>query len=135
MSAPILLIVRTARRRYAVRRDDVSEIRLLDAAAPSDDPSLLRFDLGALLDPSDRSSQARRRALIVPLRRKQIALMFDALESFEQHTTIVPLPPLLQARLGAPWATGALVLDDELIVQIDVRAVSRSAMLRQPAVV
>jgi hypothetical protein len=39
------------------------------------------------------------------------------------------LPTLLRERLQQPWAVGALVLDDDLIVKLDLRAVARSAML------
>jgi chemotaxis signal transduction protein len=88
------------------------------------------FELGELLDPTDRSELTRRRALVVSLRRRKVALLADRVDSFQEHAPITALPALLGARLSQPWAVGALVLDDEVIVQIDLRAVARSALTR-----
>jgi hypothetical protein len=132
MPPDLLLIVRTARRRYAVRRDDVAEIKLVVDASlmPNDERGrpYIGVELGPLLDPGDRSELVRRRGLVVPLRRRKIALLADRVESFQEHMRAVALPELLGARLGQPWAVGALLLDDDVIVQIDLRAVARSAM-------
>jgi hypothetical protein len=134
MPTDLMLIVRTARRRYAVRRDDVMEIKLVvDATAmPHDERGqpYVGFELGMLLDPADRSEMTRRRALVVPLRRRTIALLADRVDSFLEHIQTVALPGLLSARLSQPWAIGALVLDDEVIVQIDLHAIARSALAR-----
>jgi hypothetical protein len=134
MPTDLMLIVRTARRRYAVRRDDVMEIKLVaDASAmPRDERGqpYIGFELGMLLDPADRSELRRRRALVVPLRRRKIALLADEVDSFQEYTQTIALPELLGARLSQPWAIGALVLDDEVIVQIDLLAVARSALAR-----
>ncbi|HEU5098297.1 MAG TPA: chemotaxis protein CheW [Roseiflexaceae bacterium] len=135
MANNVLLIVRTALRRYAVSRDDLTDVRLV--AEPSDlragglfERACIGVELGSLLDPSDQSTQARRRALIVPLRRRYVALLVDYVDTFIERATHVPLPGLLRQRLGQPWAVGALALDDELIVMLDLRAVARSAMLQ-----
>lgn len=133
MADHLLLIVRTALRRYAVRRDDVLEIKLVDDVAdfPTDDPagrSSLGVELGPLLDPSDCSVLTRRRALIVPLRRRLIALLADHVELFEENVRIDPLPILLREQLRQPWAIGALLLDTDLVVQIDLRAIARTAL-------
>jgi hypothetical protein len=134
MPTDLMLIVRTARHRYAVRRDDVMEIKLVAdvAAMPRDERGqpYIGFELGRLLDPADRSQLRRRRALVVPLRRRKIALLADEVDSFQEHTQTVALPELLDARLSQPWAIGALMLDDEVIVQIDLLAVARSALAR-----
>ena len=134
MPTDLMLIVRTARRRYAVRRDDVMEIKLVaDATAmPRDERGqpYIGIELGMLLDPADRSELRRRRALVVSLRRRKIALLADEVDSFQEHTHTIALPELLGARLSQPWAIGALVLDDEVIVQIDLLAVARSALAR-----
>jgi hypothetical protein len=134
MASDVLLIVRTALCRYAVRHDDLFEVKLIA------DPAELRtrglfnrpcigVELGPLLDPSDQSTLIRRRALIVPLRRRYVALLVDYVETFLERATSVPLPTLLRERLQQPWAIGALALDDDLIVKLDLRAVARSAML------
>ena len=129
-----MLIVYTARHRYAVQRGDVLEIKLVaDAAAmPRDERGrpYLGFELGELLDPADRSELTRRRALVVSLRRRKVALLADQVDSFQEQAQIVALPELLGARLSQPWAIGALVLDGEVIVQIDLQALARSALAR-----
>jgi hypothetical protein len=135
MPSDVLLIVRTALRRYAVHHDDLFEVKLIA------DPAELRagglynrpclgVELGPLLDPSDQSKLIRRRALIVPLRRRYVALLVDYVDTFLEHAASVPLPMLLRERLQQSWAIGALVLDDDLIVKLDLHAVARSAMLR-----
>jgi hypothetical protein len=134
MASDVLLIVRTAQHRYAVRHDDLFEVKLIA------DPDELRagklfnrpcigVELGPLLDPSDQSGLTRRRALIVPLRRRYVALLVDYVDAFLERAAAVPLPTLLRERLHQPWAIGALMFDDDLIVTIDLRAVARSAML------
>ena len=138
MASDVLLIVRTALCRYAVRHDDLFEVKLIA------DPAELRtgglfnrpcigVELGPLLDPSDQSTLTRRRALIVPIRRRYVALLVDYVETFLEHATSVPLPTLLRERLQQPWAIGALALDDDLIVKLDLRAVARSAMFTHAA--
>jgi hypothetical protein len=134
MANNVLLIVRTALRRYAVRHEDLFDVKLV--ADPSDlhagglfERACVGIELGPLLDPSDQSRLFRRRALIVPLRRRYVALLVDYVDTFLERATSVPLPALLRERLGQPWAVGALALDDDLIVTLDLRAVARSAML------
>jgi hypothetical protein len=134
MASDLVLIVRTALCRYAVRRDDVSEVKLIADPAELLASGLLNrpcigVELGPLLDPTDQSTLTRRRALIVPLRRRYVALLVDYVETFLDHATSIPLPALLCERLHHPWAIGALALDDDLIVKLDLRAVARSAML------
>jgi hypothetical protein len=135
MPSDVLLIVRTALCRYAVHHNDLFEVKLI--ADPAElragglyNRSCLGVELGPLLDPSDQSKLIRRRALIVPLRRRYVALLVDYVDTFLERATSVPLPMLLRERLQQPWAIGALALDDDLIVKLDLRAVARSAMLR-----
>jgi hypothetical protein len=134
MAANVLMIVKTAQRRYAIRRDDLLDVKMAQAGGmfqveDSSDRPYLGFELGPLLDPADRSSLKRRRALIVPLRRRYIALMVDYIETFLEQADSSPLPALLRERLIQPWAIGALILEDDLVVQLDLRAVARSALL------
>jgi hypothetical protein len=134
MASDVLLIVKTALRRYAVRHDDLLDIKLVASAADLQagglfDRPCVGVELGSLLDPADQSMLVRRRALIVPLRRRYIALLVDYVETFLDRAGSVPLPALMREQLRHPWATGALMLDDDLIVQLDLRAVARSALL------
>jgi hypothetical protein len=127
------LIVWTARHRYAVRRDDLTATRLVDGrsglpVADERGHPYIGIELGPLLDPADQSTMLRRHALIVPLRRRLVALLADRVDSLPEHTSCIALPELLRTRLLQPWVIGALVVDDELIVQIDLRAVARSAL-------
>jgi hypothetical protein len=135
MASDVLLIVRTALCRYAVQHDDLFEVKLIADPAELRASGLynrpcLGVELGPLLDPSDQSRLIRRRALIVPLRRRYVALLVDYVDTFLERAASVPLPTLLRERLQQPWAVGALVLNDDLIVKLDLRAVARSAMLR-----
>lgn len=125
MTINLLMIVKTAQRRYAVRRDELIDVRM---AQPGDILHESGFELGPLLDPADRSTLQRHRALIVPLRRRSVALLVDQIETFLEHADSQPLPALLHTRLRQPWAVGALALDDGLVVQLDLRAVARSAL-------
>jgi len=134
MASPVLMIVNTAARRYAVRRDDLVDVRMAHTGAAlrvegQADRQYVGVELGPLLDPADQSSMTRRRALIVPLRRRYIALLVDHIETFLEHADTRPLPPLISQRLGQPWAVGALMFEDQLVVQLDLRAVARSALL------
>lgn len=132
----MLLIVRTTRHRYIVRREDVATLRAFNRRAGNDqeedaDLSSIAVELGALLDPEDVSEMQRRHALIVPLRRRTIALLVDAVDNLVDHAVVQPLPPLLRERLREPWATGVLMLDEHPVVQLDVRAIARSVLLRR----
>jgi chemotaxis signal transduction protein len=132
MPIDLMLIISTNRHRYAIRRDDVLEIRLVPdtSVMPRDEQGrpYLGVELGPLLDPDDYSDTRRRRALVVPLRRRLVALLADSVDSFHEQAIPVPLPQLLGTRLSQPWAIGVLVLADEVIVQLDLRAVARSAL-------
>ena len=132
-----LLIIKTAHRRYAVQRGDLLEIKLV--ASPTDlqvggqfDRPCVGVELGPLLDPADHSALKRRRALVVPMRRRYVALLVDYIETFLERASSMPLPALLREKLRQPWAVGALLVDDELIVEIDLRAVARSALVLRP---
>jgi hypothetical protein len=138
MANNVLMVVKTATRRYAVRRDDLIDVKMARAGETLQvdglaDRPYLGFQLGQLLDPSDCSAQSRCRALIVPLRRRYIALLVDNVETFLEHAEILPLPELLHQRLHQPWATGALMVEDNLMIQLDLRAVARSALLAHSA--
>ena len=133
----MLIVVRTARHRYAVRRGDVFDIKLVTSTAALESGGLfdrpaLGVELGPLLDPADHTTQTRRQALVVSLRRRYVALLVDYVEDLLEQFRCAPLPALLAARLGQPWAIGALALENDLIVQLDLREIARGALLSQP---
>jgi hypothetical protein len=113
LEKPMLLIVRTAQHRYIVRREDVATLRAMtrgdDGRREDADPSVIAVELGPLIDPADVSTVQRRHALIIPLRRRQ----------------------LLRERLREPWTTGVLLINDQPVVQLDVRAIARSVLLQR----
>jgi hypothetical protein len=131
------VIVRTALRRYAIQRDDLTEIRLVASPADLEAGYLgrpcLGVELGPLLDPTDHSALRRRRALLVPMRRRYIALLVDYIDTFLERNVCVPLPALLRERLREPWAIGALIIEDDVVVQLDLRAVARSILSNKSA--
>ena len=131
----MLLIIRTAQHRYIVRREDVATLRAMtrgdDGRREDADPSVIAVELGPLIDPADVSTVQRRHALIIPLRRRNIALLVDAVDTIVEHADVQPLPQLLRERLHEPWATGVLLIDDQPVVQLDVRAIARSILLQR----
>ncbi len=135
LEQPMLLIIRTAQHRYIVRREDVATLRAMtrgdDGRREDADPSVIAVELGPLIDPADVSTVQRRHALIIPLRRRNIALLVDAVDTIVEYADVQPLPPLLRERLREPWATGVLLIDDQPVVQLDVRAIARSIVLQR----
>jgi hypothetical protein len=134
MPTDMLVITRTALRRYVFRRDDLLEMRSIAAAelrSPTDTQPYIAVELGEWLDPRDRSAQRRRHALIVPLRRRFVALLVDSVETFVDKHALLPLPPLLHTHMREPWAIGVLPIDDDIAVALDARAIARSALSTQ----
>jgi hypothetical protein len=131
----MLLIIRTAQHRYIVRREDVATLRAMtrgdDGRREDADPSVIAVELGPLIDPADVSTVQRRHALIIPLRRRNIALLVDAVDTIVEYADVQPLPPLLRERLREPWTTGVLLINDQPVVQLDVRAIARSILLQR----
>lgn len=127
-----MLLANTGLHRYVVRQDDIIELRLIPDPnnLPVDDRGkpYLGVELGEMLDPNDRSTQPRRHALVVAMRRRLIALLVDSIDSLPEDLVPVPLPSLLQARLANPWVVGAVVLDDSVVVELDLRAIARSVL-------
>lgn len=125
----MLLIARAAEHAYAIRRADLLEIRLVASGQSLNTDQHGRpceqVELATLFAYSATPAR-QRRALIVPLRRRLVALLVDEIEAVEVATSPSPLPELLRTRLNPPWSVGALLLGDELIVQIDVRAIAMS---------
>lgn len=132
----MIVLVKTPLRRYAVRYDDVMAIKLV--GGPADIEALgtperpcAAVDLGQLLDDRNASALTRRRALLVPLRRRYVAFLVDMVDAFVERPQVHPLPDLLRRRLAQPWAIGALLDGEELIVQLDLRALARSVLAQR----
>jgi hypothetical protein len=130
----MLVVVRTANRRYAVRRTDLLGIRRADVARHEALRSAQPFAsmaLGALLEPLAASEIRPSQALLVSLRRRTIALLVERVEEFLEQPHVHPLPALLRNQLHQEWAVGILMHEDEPIIVLDLRAVARSVLLQR----
>jgi hypothetical protein len=132
----LLIVVYTAIRSYAVKREDVTQMRAL--STPEDLASLgtaerppIPIDLGTLLDPNDRSTALRRHGLVVPLRRRPIVFYVDRIDTAIEQAVIQPLPPMLAGHLRDSWSAGVLDHAGKLMIVIDLRAVARSVLAQR----
>ncbi len=137
-SVDLLLTVRTARHCYIVRRDQIIEIRMVSSADDLELPdprgrSLVSYELGGLLDPRDLRSSHRRHALIVPTRRRGVALLVDRIEDVADmlSETIQPLASLLERRLARSWFLGAVVSDDTPVLVLDLRSIAQDVVMQR----
>jgi chemotaxis signal transduction protein len=137
-STGLLLTICTTRHRYIVCRDQILEIRLITRSADLERPDerghpLVSAELGKLLDPQDLRSNARRHALIIPTRRRGVALLVERVEDFSQQTAgeVQPLAPLLRQRLARPWFMGTVVCDDTPVLVLDLRQIAQDVLFGQ----
>jgi chemotaxis signal transduction protein len=135
----LLLTVSTARHRYIVRRDQIGELRTVKSQADLEQPddrgrSILHVDMGQILDPQDATRYARCHALVIPMRRRSVALLIERIEdastTYETLETVQTLPPLLAARLAYAWFSGVVIRDDIPLLVLDVRQIARDMLLR-----
>jgi chemotaxis signal transduction protein len=129
-------MLRTARRRYAARYDDVYTVWRLASAVDLQrhgdaERAPIGIDLGTLFDPQDQSAGLHRHGLVVPIRRRNVVLLVEAVEDFLVQPQIYAVPAVLRPRLLQPWTIGAVLLDDQPVMVLDVRAVARSVMVMQ----
>lgn len=136
--AGLLLNVVTSRHKYIVRRDQIFELWLI--ASEND---LTRTDergkpvssceLAPLLDPDDMPTRKRRHALVVPTRRRSIALLVD--EVTDAYTVdedyILPMPDLFKKRLKRPWCIGVVIQDDIPYLVLDLRMIAQDVLLEK----
>ncbi|MDZ4720084.1 MAG: hypothetical protein SH847_16655 [Roseiflexaceae bacterium] len=133
----MIVLISTATRRYAIRRDDLTSMQVVAtdqdlASLSTAERPAIPIDLGALLDPADRSAPGRKHGLVVPLRRRPIVFLVERVEQSIEQATIRPLPTLISGCLRDIWAIGVLDFDDQLIILLDLRAVARSSMAQRP---
>lgn len=134
----LLITVDTQLNRYIVRRDQILELRMIISNADLERPdergkALVAHELGALLDAEDRHGNARRHALVVPTRRRSVALLVDRVEDFRYAAPgiVQPLVPLLRKRLARPWFLGVVVQDDTPFLVLDLRQIAQDVLLMQ----
>jgi hypothetical protein len=127
----MLLTLHTTLHRVAVQHHPDFELRQVAAngsllRADERGRPLLRAELGVLLDPRDQPAAARQHALIVPLRRRSVALLFQRVGALhEVHTAVAALPPLLARRLRHSWVLGVSLLEDVPTLVLDPRQLAQ----------
>ncbi len=135
----LVLTLHTARHTYAVIHRPEVQIRFIGGATAlgttdSRNRPLIKADLGTLLDYQDISDQGSRYAFVVPLRRRSVALLCDAVS--EMHTVdegeLSPLPPLLYHRLPHRWVWGVYTPSETLILVLDLYEIALD-LIRQTA--
>lgn len=135
----LVLTLHTARHTYAVIHRSEVELRFIVGASSlgttdSRNRPLISADLGRLLDEQDISDQGRRYAFIIPLRRRSVALLCDAVS--EMHTVaereLAPLPPLLDHRLPHRWVSGVYTPNETLVLVLDLYEIALD-LIRQTA--
>lgn len=141
MTQPDLLVmIQTAGQRYLVRRDQFIELRLISWAGDLERPdprgkALLACDLANLFNLAETNEYARRHALIVPTRRRGLALLVDRADDLTDSRimTILPLPKLLARRLARPWFLGVALEGETPLLLLDLRQIAQDAMLTTAA--
>ncbi len=77
-----------------------------------------------------------RHALLVPTRRRTVALLVEATDLFglegDLEPLILPVPPLIAQAVGHQWLGGVLIHNDYPLQLLDVRQIAQDA-LKQPA--
>jgi hypothetical protein len=127
----ILLVIRPAERRYAVRHADLTDIRRvvqrheLDALGTPERPAV-PVRLSDMLGES--SDLPAHQALIVSLRRRPIVFLVHQIEMFVEQPVLEPLPDLIRRSLSEPWSTGVMQTEEGPAVVLDLRALARSVL-------
>lgn len=138
MQANLLLTIRTALHRYVVHRTQVSQLLIIHSPADLEQveeqgPALVSDELGHLLDPRDVLHHSHCHAIVVPLRRRRVALLVERVEDIrmnkETPEEILPLPRLLAATLAHPWYLGVVVRDDTPLLVLDMRQIARHLLV------
>lgn len=134
----LLISVLTTKHRYIVRRDQILETRLVlnqsDLERPDErGKAIISQELGTLLDPEDVRSNPRRHALIIPTRRRGIALLVERIENvhMEHDCQIHKLPKIFARQLERPWFLGILVENDSPFLILDLRQIAQDVLFMQ----
>jgi hypothetical protein len=129
----MLLTLQTHLHRYVAPSDPAFQLRIVPSVGGlpergADGRPLVAAELGPLLSRDDQSSLTRRHALLVPLRRRSVLLLFDAVTELSPHDAeLRPLPSLLAAHLRQGWVRGVCVTSDALLLVLDLRALAMHA--------
>ncbi len=137
MTADLFITINTTRAQYVLRRDQISELRRITSSADLDRPDLRgkpiqSEELGPLLDPTDVASQPCQHAVIVPTRRRGLALLVERIDSLHHDvdSAVYPLPALLARHLLRPWYLGVMLRDATPLLLLDLRQIAQYVLLR-----
>jgi hypothetical protein len=137
MTADLFITISTARAQYVLRRDQVSELRRITGPADLERPDLRgkpmsSQELGPLLDPADIASRPGCHAVIVPTRRRGLALLVERVDTLHQddESRIYPLPALLARHLSRPWYLGVMLRGATPLLLLDLRQIAQYVLLR-----
>jgi chemotaxis signal transduction protein len=135
----VLLAIETAHHRYLVRRELIRGMRTVASTADLERPDergrpVVGRELGPLLDATDQPQRARRHALLVPLRRRSVALLVErvaeTIHCTDPAAELHPLPPLLARSLAHEWIDGVLLRDTQPVLVLNVWRIAQH-VLRQ----
>jgi chemotaxis signal transduction protein len=139
----VLLIVRTARHGYVVRRTQVNELRLISGSASLEQSDqrgkpIIGSELAHLLEGQEHHDAPGRHALVIHMRRQSVALLVQRVDDIVTQsdtqsaagTQIQPLPGLLAQRLEMPWVTGVLLCDTTPLLVLDLRRIAHDVLQR-----
>lgn len=140
MDTNLLLKVHTTLHSYIVRRDQVHELRLVLGSADLEGVDergrqMVNCELGRMLDPADLRGHVRRHALVVHMRRRNVALLAERIDAIrvaaEPEQLVQPLPSLLAQRLDYPWFMGVFIHEELPLLVLDVQQIARHVLLSQ----
>lgn len=123
------MLIEAGRRRYAVAQAQIERLGMLDPLDPP--PSkrgypLICRELGSLLGGSGPAPKGRRHALTVAVRRRDVALLIDHIDSIgeDEQPTIQPLGPIFARRLAWPWFLGAVIYREDPLLVLDLHRIA-----------
>lgn len=129
----LLLEIHIADQCYLAPQTQVDHLSPLQPTmAPEQDARgrpLIYAELGALLGHQAKEKSDRYHALTIALRRRTVLLLVDRVERLTQPEEVLPLPPLMRKRLARPWFTGAVILEQRLLLVLDLQRIATDVAL------
>lgn len=136
----LYVIVVAGAQRYAVRYDDITLVRSVEMDEletlrdPRGRPLMVRA-LHAWLYATAEMPVGRCHALIVPLRRRSVALLVERVEEMTRFTVtdIQPLPVLVRSALEHGWLSGVVSWEGQPILVLDAVQIARDIITAEIA--
>ncbi|NCC30605.1 MAG: chemotaxis protein CheW [Chloroflexia bacterium] len=129
----LLLEIHIADQRYLAPQTHVDHLsQLQPTMAPEQDVRgrpMIHAELGALLGHQAKEKSDRYHALTITLRRRTVLLLVDRVERLTQPEEVHPLPLLMRKHLARPWFTGAVILEQRLLLVLDLQRIATDVAL------